>query len=142
MNKISLVSGCMVLFFLIIGCAKENAKGSIKINTEKTEYVTDEMIYITITNKLNHRASHFKCDNVDLKLSHILKYEFGTWTEEEQFYWCTQMGLTGFHGGISPSQTKYDSVEIETMGTYKLKYTFIISSDTTYYLSNEFKIIN
>jgi len=136
---------CTFLLSLIIGCETDEPIDNlrtIEIVTEKNEYNINETINISITNYLSDTAKYFKCDNHDLRASHIMKNESGVWTEQKLAYRCTAMGPMGFFGDLPPSQSKEDSIKIDSAGTYKLKYTFIIKGDTTNFLSNEFKILN
>lgn len=136
--------GLILIFGIIYSCEKSDTprvNKSIVIKTDKMVYDTGERMHIDVTNILEDTVRHFKCDNHDLGPSYILKKEPpGDWIEKRIHYICTQMGPVGYWGTILPSQTKKDSLKIDTTGTYRLKYTFIINSDTTYHLSNEFEI--
>lgn len=142
MRKIRTILFYASILIFCYSCEKENidGKNSIVIETEKNDYNINNVITISITNNLNENATHFICDNHGLRASHLLKYESEKWIEEEITYGCYQMGPMGFFGTISMSETKIDSISIDNAGLYKLKYTFIIDSDTAYYYSNNFQV--
>ena len=146
MKTKNIIFPLVTLIFLINGCEKadeiDKTIKKIEIVTDKNFYNSQEMINASITNQLSDTAYHFKCDNHDLRVNYIVKKESDTWVEEDYPLVCTTMGPSGFWGVIIPSQTKNDSLKIDSQGKYKLKYTFIINSDTTDYLSNEFEIID
>jgi len=141
-----------ITFILIVGiiysCEKEDSEENIQegkqieIKTKKDVYDNSEMIHLRISNKLEDTAYHFKCDNYNLEPTYILKKQSDIWVKKELHYICTQMGPMGYFGKLIPSQTKNDSLEIDSTGTYKLRYTFIINSDTSYYTSNMFEVLN
>jgi len=144
MKTKNIIFSFAILLFIITGCEKDdeidNAIKKIEIVTDKNLYDIQEKINVSITNQLSDTAYHFKCHNHDLRVNYIVKKEYYTWVEEDFPLICFAMGPSGYWGMIIPSQIKKDSLNIDSQGTYKLKYTFIIDSDTTDYLSNEFVI--
>ena len=139
------------MFFLLVGGCElandtevtlgDSEVGSMDIETYKSEYIQTEMIRVSVANNSIDTAFHYKCDNHDLRLSHIMKKESDTWIVAEYPLWCTYMGPNGYIGSIFPSQIKNDSLIIDSIGTYKLRYTFIIHADTVYYESNALEIV-
>jgi hypothetical protein len=84
----------------------------IKIETGKNEYVVNSKIDVTIKNDLSKQAAHFKCDNVDLCPSKIVKNENGVWIENEYAVFCTHMGPMGYFGVLNIAETKYDTISL------------------------------
>ena len=133
----------ILLFILLVQCKREEVvTKTIEIKTDKTEYQIFEQISLIITNHLEKEASHFSCDQIDIAPSHLVEKDNSeNWIENELTYNCTHVGPMGYFGTLLSSAIKNDSTSIEETGTYKLKYTFIIENDTTFYYSNEFSVI-
>jgi hypothetical protein len=144
MRKFVIILLCIPFIILFNSCEKGDTKeiafSTIIIETDKYDYNTNEKVLVSITNNLNVDAIYNKCDNHDLRASYLLIDESNSWLQEELGDRCTTMGPAGFWGTILPSETKKDSTYFENAGLYKLKYTFIINSDTAYYYSNDFQV--
>ena len=125
---------------LLTGCEKEGKDLiTIMIETSKKEYFVNSKILVTIKNDLNKQATHFKCDNVDLVPTKILKKENGRWIENEYPVVCTQMGPMGYFGLLNIAETKHDSITLlNSIGRFKLRYRFLIDNDYMDFDSNEF----
>ena len=123
---------CCTLVIFAFGCEKENENQTIiKITTEKTEYVVNSKIDVTIKNDLEKQAAYFKCDNVDLRPVKILKNENGVWIENEYLVNCTQMGPVGYFGVLDNAETKHDTITFfNEIGKFKLRYRFVVDNDT------------
>lgn len=93
-----------VILLLISGCEiadeTEDSVKKIAIVTNKNLYDVGEFINISIENQLSDTARHYKCDNHDLRLSHLIKKESDTWIAAEFPLWCTAMGPSGYIGSI------------------------------------------
>jgi hypothetical protein len=139
MNRLIRISLFSLTIFMV-ACEKENTnKTDIMITTGNTEYVVNSMIDVTVKNDLKKQAAYFKCDNVDLCPAIILKNENGLWIENEYPVVCTQMGPMGYFGIIEIAETKYDTLSLfNETGLFKLKYRFVVESDTLDFESNEF----
>ena len=129
------------LTIFVFSCEKENKDSTetIKITTGKNEYVVNSKIDVTLKNDLTKQASHFKCDNVDLCPSKILKNENGAWIENEYAVVCTQMGPMGYFGSLDIAEIKHDTISLfNEVGKFKLRYRFVVDNDTLDFDSNEF----
>ncbi len=143
MRKIGILLLLILCLFQFISCEKESRReGDIRIEMESEKYTVNEPIPISITNELDITAFHYKCDNYDLTASHFSKRILDNWKEQGIYHICTAQFPSGFWGEIAPSETKVDLIRIKASGIYTLKYTFIIDSDTSYYSSNNFEVIN
>lgn len=130
----------MILFF---SCEKEShdSKEKIRIVTGKNEYVVNSKIDVTLKNDLSKQAAHFKCDNVDLCPTKIVKNENGVWIENEYAVLCTHMGPMGYYGVLNIAETKYDTISLfNETGKFKLRYRFVVDNDTLDFDSNEFSL--
>lgn len=137
--KIQIITLSLTIF--VFSCEKESndSTETIKISTGKNEYVVNSKIDVTLKNDLNKQAAHFKCDNVDLCPSKILKNENGVWFENEYTVVCTQMGPMGYFGILSIAEIKHDTISLfNEVGKFKLRYRFVADNDTLEFDSNEF----
>ncbi len=129
------------LMIFAFSCEKESNDSTekIKILTGKNEYVVNSKVDVTLKNGLSKQASHFKCDNVDICPSIILKKEDDKWIENEYAVLCTQMGPMGYFGILNIAETKHDTISLfNEIGRFKLRYRFVIDNDTLDFDSNEF----
>jgi hypothetical protein len=136
---IQIISLSLTIF--VFSCEKEskNSTEKIKIVTGKNGYVVNSKIDVSITNYIDKQATHFKCDNVDLCPSKILKNENGVWIESEYAVACTQMGPMGYFGVLNIAETKHDTISLlNEIGKFKLRYRFVVDNDTLDFDSNEF----
>jgi len=144
MKNIKLISISTMLALVFSNCEEtviNNFDENIFILTDQTQYQNAEQINVSIKNNRTEGARHFICDNVDLTYNHLLTQTDDGWSQEQHVIFCTFLGPSGYYGEIESLETKYDSLIIGTAGTYKLKYTFIVDSDTLHYLSNKFNVI-
>lgn len=131
----------LALMIFVFSCKKESIDSTenIKIVTGKNEYVVNSKIDVTLKNDLSKQAYHFKCDNVDLCPTKILKNENGEWIESEYAVACTQMGPMGYFGVLNMAETKHDTISLfNEIGEFKLRYRFVVDNDTLDFDSNEF----
>ena len=129
-----------LLFLSFLACDADEDELQILVETDKTEYLVNEDIQVSISNLSEKSAYYFRCDNVDLSPSHILRFEKIRWQEEEQFYLCTFRGPSGFIGSLAQGSTEIDLTSLEKRGMYRLRYEFKIDGVRRYYESNMFKI--
>ena len=144
MTNIKLIGLCTILALGFSNCeetAIRTFEENIFIITDQNLYQNAEQINVSIKNNFSEEANHFICDGVDLVYDYILTETTEGWTEQDRITWCTFMGPVGYYGTLGSLETKYDSLIINEPGTYKLTYSFILNSDTLYYLSNEFDVI-
>jgi hypothetical protein len=128
------------------GCEKttmntNESEKEIVVSTDKKVYSSGEKIAIEVLNKTKNEWNHFKCDNVNIAPDKISKFHSGIWLEFDYFVICTTMGPAGYFALIEPMEMIKDTLMIEEIGKYKLRFKFIAGSDTLFYYSNEFEII-
>ena len=144
MKNIKLISICTMLALVFSNCEEtviNNFDENIFISTDQTQYQNAEQINVSIKNNFSEEARHFICDAVDITYHYLLTETDEGWSQEQHEIICTFLGPSGYSGILESLETKYDSLIIDTAGSYKLKYSFIVDSDTLHYLSNKFNVI-
>ncbi len=143
MKQFNRYTQLLLFSILLLSCNKdESILAGIQIESSQDQYNVNDNISISIINRLEETAFHFKCDNFDLSYSHILKYEAANWEINERALICTTFGPMGFWGTINTDELKKDSIHLSDPGLYKLKYTFILDADTSFFYSNKFEVLN
>lgn len=140
MNRLIQIITLSLTIFLF-NCEKESKEITerIEITTGKNEYVVNSKIDLTIKNELNKQAFYFKCVNVEVCPSKILKNVDGVWIEKEYSVVCTQMGSMGDVGVLDIGETIHDTILLfNEIGRFKLRYRFVVDNDTLDFDSNEF----
>ena len=144
MSKLKLIGVYFLLAICFSNCEIEfgttTNSNDFSIETDESAYLVGDDINVNITNDIEETANHYMCDNVDLTYDQILKQTDDNWTEESNFVICTTMGPMGFFGTLVQHEMKNETIHIDVEGTYKLKYTFIVNTDTISSFSNEFTV--
>ncbi len=133
-----------IIIIFSLSCEKTTTntiESEIVISTDEKIYSSNEKIAFEVLNKTENAWTHFICDNVNIAPDKIVKFHTGTWLEFDYFVICTAMGPAGYFGILEPMDMINDSLMIEEIGRYKLRFKFIAESDTLFYYSNEFVII-
>lgn len=112
----------------------------ILVETDQSDYLVNEDIQVNISNLSERNATYFRCDNVDLTPSHILRFEKVRWQAEEQFFLCTFRGPSGFIGSLTQGATEIDLISMQKRGIYQLRYEFEIDGIRRFFDSNKFKV--
>jgi hypothetical protein len=140
MKPANLFKTVMLGAIMLTGCEKESDDNSVVIiRTDKSEYVVNSKMGISLKNNSEMILKHFKCDNYAIRPLKLIEKVDGNWVAEDFQTVCTQMGPVGYNGTLNVNETKNDTVNLlNTVGTYKLRYRFITETDTFDIDSNEF----
>ena len=126
---------------LMVSCDSDINKLDIVIKTGEIYYMEFSEVDVTITNNSSRDLYYFKCDNVDLSPSQILRYDNGKWIAVDYNVVCTDMGPSGYFGVLKGLGLKQDTVPLDRyLGKIKLRYKFMIDKDTLTIDSNEFNV--
>ncbi len=155
--KKSLIIYFVLSLFIFSNCKQEETQPdsdpiakTIRIKTTLNQYQANDFIDIVITNELDSLATGFMCDNHYLPPFAIAKQTSSAWNVQAYDVWCTFMGPTGYLAELEAEETvTYENAIVdpsmfnnESEGVYKFKYKFIFESDTAFYYSNEFRILD